>query len=56
MLSIEEIREKLGDRNLSEMSRRLNITRVYLSAIRNGRVTPSYHMVERLSNYLQGKE
>lgn len=54
MLSIEQIREKLKDRNLAEVSRRLGITRVYLSAIKNGRVTPSYKTVEKLSDYLGG--
>lgn len=53
MLSIEQIREKLKDRNLAEVSRRLGVTRVYLSAIRNGHVTPSYKMVAALSDYLE---
>lgn len=54
MLSIEQIREKLKDRNLTEVSKRINITRVYLSAIRSGKVTPSYKTVALLSDYLEG--
>lgn len=55
MLNIEQIRERLSDRNLSEVARRLKITRPYLSAIKNGRVTPSYKLVEKLSDYIEGK-
>lgn len=56
MLSIEQVRARLEDRNLAEVARRVEVTRVYLSAIKNGRVTPSYKMVKKLSDYLENNE
>lgn len=53
MLSIEEISQRMSDRNLSEVSRRLNITRPYLSAIVNGKAKPSYDMLKKISDYLE---
>lgn len=53
MLSIEQIREKLTDRNLAEVSRRIGITRAYLGMIANGSRIPSYATLKKLSDYLQ---
>lgn len=55
MLTIEQIKERLSDRNLAEVARRLGVTRAYLSAITNDRVKPSYVMLTRLSDYLETK-
>lgn len=53
MMPLNEIIEKLSDRNLAEVSRRLLITRSYLSAIVNQKRTPSKEFQQRLSDYLQ---
>ncbi len=55
MLKIEEIRERLSDRNLSEVARRIGITGAYLAAIASGERTPSYAVLEKISDYLEGK-
>lgn len=52
MLTIQEIRLKLSDRNLSEVARRLHISKAYLNEIANGKTHPSKNMMERLSEYL----
>lgn len=55
MLTIEEIREKMGDRNIAEVARRLDVTRAWLADIIKGRGKPSYSMLEKISDYLEGK-
>lgn len=58
MLSIDEIRERMSDRNVAEVARRLKVTRVWLSAIlkEDSPHKPSYNMLERLSEYLDGSK
>lgn len=58
MLDLDQIREKLQDRNLSEVGRRLSITRSYLSYIcKDGsKANPSYEMVKRISDYLEANK
>jgi transcriptional regulator with XRE-family HTH domain len=56
MLEISVIRKKLQDRNLSAVAKRINVTRAYLSNIRNGRVEPSKHMQTLLSMYLESEK
>lgn len=56
MLTIEQIQERLSDRNLAEVARRLNVTRAYISALKNGKVKPSYPMLTKLSHYLEGNQ
>lgn len=59
MLTIEEIREALSDRNLSEVSRRLNgkYSGAYLRAIESGKApNPSYECVKTLSEYLEQRK
>lgn len=53
MLSIEQIKSRMSDRNISEVARRLNITRPYLSNIINGKYKPSYDMLKKISDYLE---
>ena len=53
MLTIEEIRVKLSDRNLAEVARRIGVTRAYLSAICNGK-SAGYETIKKLSDYLGG--
>lgn len=55
MLSIEEIRKRLSDRNLSEVARRIGMKRQQLWFIASGKnENPSARTVERISNYLEG--
>jgi hypothetical protein len=56
MLTIEEIKQRLSDRNLAEVGRRIKVTRAYLHGIKTGRVDKlSADMHSRLSDYLEGK-
>ena len=54
MMTLDQIREKLTDKNLSEVARRIGVTGAYLSAIVRGvKVNPSYEIVKKLSDYLE---
>jgi len=53
MLDLEQIKEKLSDRNLAEVARRISVTRSYLSGIASGKITPSYKMLKKISDYLE---
>lgn len=56
MLTLEQIKKELGDKNLSEVARRVGLTGAYLSAITRGvKVNPSYQTVKKLSDYLVGE-
>ena len=56
MLTLEEIQERLSDRNLSEVARRIGVTGAYLSAIKRGvKVNPSYEMIKKLSEALSNE-
>lgn len=53
-MQLPEIREKLSDRNLAEVGRRIGVTRVWLNAIRRGVVTElSEDMHKKLTDYLK---
>jgi len=52
MLSLEEIRERMGDRNIAEVARRLKVTRSWLSMVISGKVKASDKLMKRLSDYL----
>ena len=54
MLTIEQIADRMSDRNLAEVARRLGVTRAWLSAIINGKAKPSYDMLLKISEYLEG--
>ena len=56
MLTIEQIKEHLRDRNLSAVARATGLTRQTVAAIYNGTASkPSYETVKLLSDYLEGK-
>lgn len=56
MLSLEEIRKRLSDRNLREVSRRTGIGYAYLAAIASGtRNNPTYAILKPLCDYLEGQ-
>ena len=57
MLSIEEIRERLEDRNLAAVARKMKCTRSYLHYVRSGKQTPKdTDLLVRLSEYLEGNQ
>lgn len=52
LLTIEAIREKLADRNLSKVAQATGYTRAHIAQIRNGSVSnPSYKCLVALSDY-----
>lgn len=54
MLTLEQIKEKLQDRNLTKVAKAVDLTRPFLSGIRSGKVpNPSYDTIKRLSDYLE---
>ena len=56
MLDLDEIIEKLADRNISEICRRLNLSKGGMSDIINRKKTnPTYKTLKKLSDYLEQK-
>lgn len=56
MLTLEQIRKHLEDRNLSEVSRRTGVGYANLHAIYTGvRRNPTYQVLKALSDYLEPK-
>lgn len=51
-MELEVIREKLSDRNLAEVGRRLGVTRSWLSAFVKGG-SCSEHMHKKLTAYME---
>lgn len=57
MMTLNEIRSELADRNLAEVARRVGMTRQQLWLIVNGiNTNPTLRTLERLSDYLSGKD
>lgn len=55
MLTVEQMKEKLADRNLEVVAERTGLSRQTLSHIRTGKLTnPSYKTIKALSDYLEG--
>lgn len=53
-MTLELIKEKLSDRNVAEVARRLGVTRAYLNAVKNGSVEKlSDHMHDKLKIYFE---
>lgn len=54
MLDIEEIREKMKDRNITKVAAKIGVSRPHLSTILNDKNTnPTYNIMKKLSEYLQ---
>ena len=54
MMTIEQIIDKMEDRNLSYIARKLKVTPAYLALIKKRRrLNPSYEMVKKLSDYFE---
>lgn len=55
LMSLHNIRGALQDRRINVVSEATGLSRNTVSGIRSGKITdPSYSVVERLSDYLQG--
>ena len=55
MMTLEQVKEKLQDRNIAEVSRRCNLQYKTVFDIATGRnKNPSYNTVLKLINYLEG--
>lgn len=53
-MNLDQIKSKLSDRNLSEVARRLGVTRSYMSAIKKGVVVKlSDDMQKKLTKYFE---
>lgn len=53
MLTIEQIRERLADRNLHQVAERAGIHRHTLYRIANGTTSSTYETIKKLSDYLE---
>tara|TARA_B100001939_G_C16941311_1_gene618410 strand:+ start:1317 stop:1496 length:180 start_codon:yes stop_codon:yes gene_type:complete len=53
VLSLDEIRHKLRDRNLTTVAKNAKVSRPVLYQIINNQTDPKFSTVERLSDYLQ---
>lgn len=57
MLSIEEIKVRLSDKNLAEVARRLDMSRQQLWRIATGdNDNPTMRTVQKISDYLEGEK
>jgi len=53
ILTLDEILDKLSDRNLKEVARRINMHHITLLKIVNGKTpNPSWQSIKKLSDYL----
>jgi len=56
MMTLDEIRIALTDRNLTEVGKRLGMSKQYLYRIRKGEIkNPGYENLRKLMEYLGGK-
>jgi transcriptional regulator with XRE-family HTH domain len=53
MLSLEQIKTALEDRNLITVSQRIYVSPATLRRIKNGETKPSYETLKKLSDYLE---
>jgi DNA-binding phage protein len=54
-MTIEEIREKLKDRNLSEVARQTKLHKNAIYRFMDGSVKPYFETVQKLNEYLEGE-
>lgn len=55
MLTVEEIKQKLEDRNVQVVARKTGIHFNTIHRLQHGSTRPSYATLERLSEYLEAK-
>lgn len=57
MMTLKQIRAALADRNISEVARRIGMSRQQLWLIVNGiSPNPTIKTIERISEYLEGSQ
>ena len=54
MLSLDEIRVRLQDRNLSQVGRAIGVSAPYMNLLANGKAkNPSYAVLKKLNGYFE---
>ena len=57
MLSVQSLKSRLKDRNVTTIANETGLSRATISAIKNGgQDTPSYPVLEKLSNYFASRD
>lgn len=57
MLTLDEIKQRLSDRNISAVAKSVGMTRQFISAVKTGKApNPSYDTVKKLSDYLEANQ
>lgn len=55
MLTLDEIKELLQDRNIQKVANNAGVHPNVLYRIKNGASNPSYETVKKISDYLEGQ-
>ena len=55
MLTLDEIKEQLTDRNIKQVASKAGVHQNAVYRLMRGQSNPSYETVKKLSNYLEGK-
>lgn len=55
MMTLQQIKTALRDRNLAYVARAIGVTRQHLWQIANGITSPSVEVLGRISDYLEGR-
>ena len=53
MMSLEQIKLALADRNMQKVADAVGVTRAHIQSIRKGRGKPSVELLEKLSDYFE---
>lgn len=56
MLTLEQIKDRLADRNLMAVSKASGVHSNALYRLMSGGTKPSYETVKKLSDYLEGRD
>lgn len=56
MLTLEQVREQLTDRNLKAVAEKAGVHYNAVYRFMNGQSNPSYETVRKLCDYLEGKQ
>ena len=57
MLTPEQIKDKLRDRNIREVARHVSVSYHYIVRLKNGtQSNPSWNVVKELSDYLEANQ
>ncbi len=56
MLTVEQIQDKMKDRRVAQIARTIGVSRQAIYDILKGRSLPTYEMLRKLSEYLEGNK